>query len=298
MNTKILGMLGLTAVLLATLILAGGCGGNKTVIVNQTTTASKTSTASGGKQNDANSGDDVSADLASPYSIDYGEWTGTLNENDLADAYGIKWNPGDTIDIVMTPGNGLDIAFYYVAGGMMQGPINAGLKGEPESIQFTNDISKDIKRFDILINNAAGSGDYKIKITKTPQNDGGKSQDASSDKNEPLQISAGVYEACYLGSNDKTDYYSIQLAAGQKIHITVTPSSTLDVVIDLNGYGYAVTAHLPGFIGAIKGNSGFVNSNFTGEKEETDAEITTAGIYKFGVLKMGETAGNYTLSIQ
>jgi hypothetical protein len=274
------------------------CGG-KEGGTEQTPTATPTPTPiPSGKQNDANSGGDVSAELESPYPIDYGEWKGTLTGDDDGDAYGIRWNPGDTIDIVITPSKGLDISFYYVAGGTSIGPRNEGVKGEPESIQMTTDIAKNIKRFDILTYSVSGSGDYKLNIVKTPQNDGGKGQDAPSDVEQPLPVSAGLYEGCYLGSKDEFDYYSINLEAGQKIHITIDLSSELDAGIDVKGYGFLTGLYLPreGFTGALR-DPGFVNSNFKGEAEETYIAAGKAGIYKFGVGKFGETKGNYTLGI-
>jgi hypothetical protein len=305
MNVNKLGMLGLVAVLLVALILAGGCSKGSTTVpgttVKETTqiiTTPPATTPPTGTQNDANSGGDVSDDIDSPYGIAYGEWQGTLLEDDDGDAYGVRWNPGDTIDIVITPDQGLDVAFYYLNTYGLRKDVNKGIKGTPESIQMTYDITKDIRRFDILISTASGSGDYKLNVVKTPQNDGGKGQDAPGDKEQSIQVSAGSYEGCYLGSNDEFDYYAIKLEAGQIKHITITPSSGLDAAIDLQGYGHLFAPNKNPLEGFIRGGAtGFVNNNFQGELEETDVEVEIGGVYMFGVVMMGETKGNYTLTI-
>lgn len=227
------------------------------------------------EQNDANSGGDVSAELVSPYPVDYGVWRGTLTEGDDGDAYGIRWNPGDTIDIVIIPARGLDIIFEGQAGEAWIEPRNDGVKGEPESVQMTTDIADNIKRADILISAVSGSGDYTLKITATPQNDGGSGKDAPWDetKIQPPVVSAGKYEGCYLGSMDWWDAYAIRLNEGQKALIKAIPSAGLD--IELDG----------------------INDNFRGEPEELTIEAYETRYYFFYVGLVGETKGTYTLEI-
>jgi len=291
MNTKNLGILALLAVLVIGIVFISGC-------VNEGPSESSggegPSESSGGEeqltgnQNDANSGGDISEDLESPYAIEYGEYQGTLTEDDGGDAYGVRWNPGDTVDILITPDNGLDIGFYGSAGTKEISPRNDGLKGEPESIEMTDDFTDtDTKRFGIVIFAISGTGNYILKVTKTPQNDGGKGQDAPEDWDQPLPVSAGKYENCYLGSHDEFDDYAIKLQAGEKATIEVTPSEALDVAI---GTGEYASLH---FVDP----SGFVNDGFKGEPEEIIINADDAGIYKFSIAKIGITKGTYTLDV-
>ncbi len=239
------------------------------------------------KQNDANSGGDVSADVISPFPIDYGEWKGMLTGNDDGDAYGIRWNPGDTIDIVVAPSKGLDIALMGQAGGYPINPRNDGFKGEQESIKMTGDITMNIKRIDILIETVSGSGDYTLKITTAPQNDGNSGKDAPGDDLDKTDIvvSAGKYENCYMGSKDDWDFYKVRLNAGQRAVIKAIPSSELDVQLTQSGY-------------CPMGASEYcTNDNFKGGTEEMTITADEGGIYAFGAGKVGETKGNYTLDI-
>ncbi|RZN37880.1 MAG: hypothetical protein EFT35_05575 [Methanophagales archaeon ANME-1-THS] len=103
---------------------------------------------------------------------------GTLAEDDDGgDAYGVKYNPGDTVEIIVTPGKGLDVALQGADGGFIS--KNDGLKGESETIKLTTDIISGVKKFHVGILPIGGIGDYTLKITKTSQNDGNSGKDAS-----------------------------------------------------------------------------------------------------------------------
>jgi len=291
MNTKNLGLSALLAVLVIGIVFISGCTDKG---LDKSLEGGGLDESSGGEeqltenQNDANSGGDISEDLESPYVIEYGEYQGTLTEDDGGDAYGLRWNPGDTVNILITPDNGLDIGFYGFAGTKEISLRNNGLKGEPESIEMTSDFTDtDTKRFGIMIFAISGTGSYILKVTKTPQDDGEKGQDAPEDWDQPLPVSAGKYENCYLGSHDEFDDYAIKLQAGEKATIEVIPSKTLDIAI---GTGKYASLH---FVDPL----GFVNDGFKGEPEKIIINADDAGIYKFSIAKIGTTKGTYTLNV-
>ena len=241
-------------------------------------------------QDDAGTGRDVTDDLQSPQLLRVGEYKGTLFPGpdkfglggDI-DAYGIKWSPGETLKITVTPNKDLDIAFKGITNGHPSeiSLHNNGLMGETEAISMTSDATSDITLAMIQVMSIKGEGDYTLKIEKISQNDGNQNQDAPEDWEQPLSISFGNYSNCFLGSKDEFDDYAIKLTSGQKILVQVEPSETLDVSLGRDEF------HL----------TNQTNKGLKGEKEEISITAKEDGIYKFSVGKIGKTEGYYTLRV-
>ncbi len=240
--------------------------------------------AAGIKQhNDANSGGDVSGDTNDPFIIDYGEYKGTLTEND-SDAYGIKYTPGDIVTFIITPDKNLDVSLGVISnkGGYVQ-PKNKEMKGIPEIWKVAADSYRwgDVSNFRILVSAVSGKGAYALKITKESQNDGNSGKDAPGAYSDPLAVTSGTYEECYLGLKDGFDHYKVKLNKNQEALITVIPSKSLDVGIGTGQYA----------TGGIS-----ANNEFKGVPEKTKISAYKTKIYNFGVgLISGE--GKYTLEI-
>jgi hypothetical protein len=180
----------------------------------------------GVKQNDAGSGSDVSADLASPYRIEPGtKYNGTLDENDDGDAYTVNYNPGDVACIKVIPGSGIDIAVMCA-----EFTANDGVKGEEENLCVGSDIDRsDIKRIDILVGSVGGAGDYALEVTMTPQNDGNSGGDTGTEDENVVKLEPGTYSDCHLGYGDQSDNYIVSLEPGQTATVEVTPASNFDI---------------------------------------------------------------------
>jgi len=235
-------------------------------------------------QNDANTGADVTDDVASPQPIEPGEWKGALDfeAGDFQDVYGLRLSPGDRVEVVVTPTQQLDVQLSGEAGGWPIEPRETGFKGEPERMTLVSDATGDIRRFTIVLSTGAGKGDYTLQVTITPQDDGNAGQDAPYDWESPLPLSAGTYEGGYLGGWDSHDIYGIRLNAGQRATIRVVPAKELDVAV-ANSWEQYVT--------------GAVNLHFKGEAEEVVIEAEENRIHPFAVMLQGDTAGEYVLQV-
>lgn len=240
------------------------------------------------KHNDANTGGDVSGNITKAHKINYGKYYGMLTQDDDGDVYAVDYNPGDIVNVVVTPGKEMDIIFYCMVGSRAVSPQNQKGIGEPEIIKVSTDITdKDARRFSVAIKSVTGSGIYNLDIAKTAQNDADKNQDAPMDWIWPLSINTGSYENCYLGFFDYFDDYAVKLKAGQKLTIRVLPYENLDLAI---GTGASITLHLVD-------SGGYVNNNPKGGVEEKTITADKADTYSFSIAKIDDTSGTYKLEV-
>jgi hypothetical protein len=178
------------------------------------------------EQNDAGSGSDVAADMASPYRIEPGtEYSGTVDENDDGDAYTVRYNSGDVACIKIKPSSGLDIAVMCA-----EFMANDGVKGEEENLCVGSDIDRnDITRIDIMIGAVGGAGDYNFEVSMTPQNDGNSNGDAGAGEENVVKLETGTYSNCRLGYGDQTDNYKVGVEPGQTVTVEAIPESDFDI---------------------------------------------------------------------
>jgi len=232
------------------------------------------------EQNDANSGGDVSADLASPYRIEANtKYTGVLDESDDGDAYTVRYNPGDVAYIKVVPSKGLDLSVMCA-----EFMANDGIKGETENLYVGSDIAKThITRLDIMVGGVAGTGNYSIEVTMTPQNDGNSGGDAGESDENVVKLEPGTYADCHLGYGDQTDIYKVSRDPGQ--HVTVTAKPNAD--FDIRFWEWESDRE---FNSGVKGEE---------EKIESDREINKTEFYTFSVNTVGDsrTPGTYTLKV-
>jgi hypothetical protein len=231
-------------------------------------------------QNDANSGGDVPADLASPYRIEANtKYTGVLDESDDGDAYMVSYNPGDVACIKLVPSKGLDLGVMcaeFVA--------NDGVRGEAENLCVGADIAKaHITRLDIMVGGVAGAGNYSIEVTMTPQNDGNSGTDAGENDENVVKLEPGTYPHCRLGYGDQSDIYKVSRDPGQHITVIAKPSADFDIRF----WEWESDRE---YNSGVKGEE---------EKIESDREISRTEFYTFSVNTVGEsrTPGTYTLKV-
>jgi hypothetical protein len=277
MNTKSLGIL----VFVVGVALMSRCGGGGPE-QELPTPPIETETAVGEdmKQNDAGSGGDVSADLASPYRIESGKkYNGALDESDDGDAYTVSYNPGDVVCIKVTPNSGLDIALMCA-----EFMANDGVKGEEENLCVGADIDKThLTRIDIMVGTVSGAGNYTFEVTMTSQNDGNSGGDAGEGDENVIKLEPGTYSDCHLGHGDQSDNYKVSLAPGQIATINVIPSSDFDVRL----WEWESDSEC--------------NSGVKGEEETivSKSERETTEFYRFSVNTVGESRkpGTYTIKV-
>jgi hypothetical protein len=284
-NTKNPVMVVFFVMLIVGVALISGCGRGKSSQQEQAkeesvSEPSEPSTQPGEKQNDAGSGSDVSADLASPYRIESGtKYNGTLDENDDGDAYTVSYNSGDVACIKVIPSKGVDIAVMCA-----EFTANDGVKGEEENLCVGSDIDrKDIKRVDILIGTVNGAGDYALEVTMTPQNDGNSGRDAGTEDENVVKLEPGTYSDCHLGYGDQSDNYKISLESGQTATVKVMPVGNFDISL----WEWESDSEC--------------NSGLKGEEETivSKSERNATESYRFSVNTVGESRepGTYTLKV-
>lgn len=305
---KIKSVILLSVTIIFTVVLMSGCSkkDNSTTSVDTSSNISteqstkKDSLASkkitsGAKQNDADSGGDAGKDIPNAHPINYGEFEGMLvSETDNMDVYVLRYEPGDIVDIEVTPSKGLDVAVITV-GNKNKVTHNNAFKGEAETVRVVKDISDENKKYGIGIgfatipeyNDKGRKETYTLKVTQVKQNDGGSGQDASSNWDNPTQLKVGQYKGNMLLGADKNDDYGISLESGQKVNITVSPEDELDVAV-----GIANSAEI-NFTDNFQYNKGF-----KGDTETFVLEARKAGIVKFNVGRVGKTFGKYSIDVK
>jgi hypothetical protein len=287
-NTKNPGILALFGVLVLGVVLISGCGGGggpqqEPGSEEHVSEPGGPSTQPGDeqvKQNDAGSGGDVPADLASPYRIESGaKYSGSLDEGDDGDAYTVSYNSGDVVGIKVIPSSGLDIALMCA-----EFRANDGVKGEEENLYVGSDIDKThITRIDILIGVVSGTGNYALEVTMTPQNDGNSGGDAGAGDENVVKLEPGTYSDCHLGYGDQNDNYKVSLAPGQTATVKVIPSSNFDIRL----WEWESDSEC--------------NSGVKGEEETivSKSERAATEFYRFSVNTVGESRepGTYTIKV-
>ncbi len=233
-----------------------------------------------GAQNDAGSGSDVPADMASPYRIEPGtKYSGTVDEDDDGDAYTVRYNSGDVACIKVTPSSSVDIAVMCA-----EFAANDGVKGEEENLCVGSDIDRsDITRIDIMIGAVGGAGNYNFEVNMTPQNDGNSNGDAGAGEENVVKLESGTYADCHLGYGDQTDNYKVDLEPGQIVTVQAIPGSGFDIRL----WEWESDSEC--------------NSGVKGEEEtivsESEREATES--YRFSVNTVGDSRepGTYTLKV-
>jgi hypothetical protein len=232
------------------------------------------------EQDDAGSGSDVPADMASPYRIEPGtKYNGTVNEGDDGDAYTVKYNSGDVACIRVTPSSGVDIAVMCA-----EFMANDGVIGEEENLCVGSDIDRsDITRIDIMIGAVGGAGDYDFEVNMAPQNDGNSDGDAGAGEENVVKLESGTYADCHLGYGDQTDNYKIDLEPGQTVTVQAIPCSGFDIRL----WEWESDSEC--------------NSGVKGEEESivSESERDATESYRFSVNTVGESRnpGTYTLKV-
>jgi hypothetical protein len=270
------------SVLLMSVLLISACGGGgdsqeePSVQLTEPESVSSEPT----EQNDANSGGDVPADMASPYRIEPGiKYTCMLDESDDGDAFTVSYNPGDVVSIKVIPSKGLDIVLACA-----EFMANDGVKGEEENLSVGSDIAKThISRIDIMLGSMSGAGNYSLEVIMTPQNDGNSGGDAGENDENVVRLEPGTYQNCRLGYGDQTDIYKVSMEPGQTVTVTAKP----DDGFDIRFWEWESDRE---YNTGVKGEE---------EKIESDPERSGAEFYTFSVNTVGESRipGTYTLKV-
>ncbi len=253
----------------------------------------------GVKQDDAKTGGDVGNDIPNAHPITYGEFEGSLIAGtDNMDVYILRYEPGDIVDIEVTPSKGLDVAVITLPKGNDKTVHNNAFKGEKEMVRVVKDSSSKEKKYGIVVGFAnippakdkGRREEYTLKITQTKQNDGGSGKDASNNWDEPTPLKVGKYEGGWLFDGDKNDDYGVSLKSGQKATIVVTPEKGLDIAIG--------TASITGLIEGNFTDDFQVNENFKGEAETVIIEAKKTGVHKFNIGRVGKSFGKYSIDVK
>jgi len=265
-----------------------GCGGDgnsqqetsKEEQISDTTPPTTPTESKEGTQNDAGSGNDVPADLASPYRISPGtKYNGEVDGNDDGDAYTVSYNSGDVASINVTPSKEVDIAVMCA-----EFTANDGIKGEEENLCVGADIDRsDITRINIMIGSISGAGKYTFEVMMTPQNDGNSGGDAGAGDENVVKLEPGTYSDCHLGYGDQNDNYTLNLEPGQTATVNVIPNSNFDVRL----WEWENDSE---YNNGVKGEEETISS-----KSERDATES----YRFSVNSVGESRepGSYTIKV-
>ncbi len=275
-------------VLIVVAVLISGCGGDGSSEqepsseeqVSEPAEPSQQVVEETGEQNDAGSGSDVPADMASPYRIEPGtKYSGTVDESDDGDAYTVRYNSGDVACIKVIPTSGVDIAVMCA-----EFMANDGVKGEEENLCVGSDVDRsDITRVDIMIGAVSGAGDYNFEVNMTPQNDGNSNGDAGTGDENVVKLEAGAYSDCHLGYGDQNDNYKISLEPGQTVTVHAIPSSGFDIRL----WEWESDSEC--------------NSGVKGEEETivSESERDATESYRFSVNTVGDSRdpGTYTLKV-
>jgi hypothetical protein len=233
-----------------------------------------------GEQNDAGSGSDVPADLASPYRIEPGtKYSGTVDESDDGDAYTVRYKSGDVVCIKVKPSSGVDVAVMCA-----EFMANDGVKGEEENLCVGSDIDRsDITRVDIMIGAVSGAGNYNFEVNMTPQSDGNSNGDAGAGDENVVKLEPGTYSDCHLGYGDQTDNYKVDLGPGQTVTVHAIPSSGFDIRL----WEWESDSEC--------------NSGVKGEEETivSESERDATESYRFSINTVGESRnpGTYTIKV-
>jgi hypothetical protein len=186
-------------------------------------------------QDDMGTGGDAGNDFYSATLISPAAGTGYLDATDTADWYKVEVTAGQTVSVSMIPSFGpdFDLELY----GPNQAYLGSSAHGgsQPEAAHGT--VTSSGYAY-IFVKRFAGEGTYSLTITGTTQDDMGTGGDAGDNFGAATLVTPGT-GAGYLDSQDRSDWYKIQVTPGQLVSVSMTPSFGADFDLAIYGPNHA-----------------------------------------------------------